>query len=98
VDDINISTFFTFYMIATGEATPRPINGNWRKFDVMRGRVPHITAHTNGKTFTEKLGLIKKLRPLTFCINDSENAPDSHRRMIPEFLSEIFPDKCQYEC
>lgn len=40
---------------------------------------------------------MEKYDPTFFCMNDSENATDEHRRMAKEYLAGRFPDKSGFE-
>ncbi len=96
-DDLNISTFFSYYMIATNKAYPRKINGIRILLDFLIGRVHHVTATAGSKDFSKRLMQIKKQKPLTFCINDGEASSEHDRQIIRRYLSGLFPQKSMYE-
>jgi hypothetical protein len=96
-DDILIGSLFSFYMVAAKGVRPRTINGLRAIIDFFSKRVHHITANISGKRFQKRMAQIRHQKPLTFCINDTENSFDSDRKMIRKFLSDLFPEKCVYE-
>lgn len=96
-DDLNISEFFSLYMMAAHKVAARPTNGFPGVIEALAGKRFHKSAHMGTRQFLKKLAYIKSRRPLTFCINDSEQATAQLRKESSHMLAEMFPHKCEYE-
>ena len=85
------------WMVASGKGVPRPINGVAEVLDTLRGRLHHVGATLGNSNVPRKCAKIRWLRPLTFCLNDSEKARPEDRAFMLRFMEDLFPLPCRFE-
>ena len=57
----------------------------------------YIGLNSGNQKVEHYLGLIKKYRPLSFCLNDWPGNNQAVDEIIYGFLNEMFPEKSKYE-
>lgn len=65
-----------------------------------RGHLHYVTQKTSFRLHIQNerhYGKLERFNPIFFCMNDSEYAEDTDRRMASEFLDRRFPEKSQFE-
>ena len=65
-----------------------------------RGHLHYVSQHTSFRFHIDNRKLyrkFKKYHPMLFCMNDSQYANDDDRRLASKFVSELFPNKSQFE-
>ena len=92
-----VITLYPLYLLETGKGKKYPINGIYQFLHFLKGKTFHIGASLGDANYKSKMNRIKLLKPLTFCINDSENASNLDREVLKTFLAEMFPNKSKYE-
>ena len=98
-NNTNLTTyiFYPIYALATGQGVARQINGMPQFWDFLKGRVCHIGASLGDSNYRKKMQMIKILKPLTFCLNDSDSATDNDRKKLVKTLEEFYPKKSHFE-
>lgn len=95
--DITLPVLYASWMMASKRGRVRVINGLFQFFDALRGRLHHLGASLGDENQVRKCAMIRYLRPLTFCLNDSEKArPEDHALML-RLLQEFFPVPSRFE-
>ena len=89
--------FYAIYALATKQGVARQINGTSQFIDFIKGRVHHVGASLGDHNYQKKVRRIKLLKPLTFCLNDSDSATDSDRKELIHMLEEFYPEKSKFE-
>jgi hypothetical protein len=97
MDDICIFHLYPLFLLAKGLGKLRLLNHEGLLFDLLHGRISHVGASLGDDNITQKIRRIKRFKPLTFCLNDSENASDSDRYQLRCFLDEYFPERSRFE-
>lgn len=95
--DVVVPLLYSCWMLASGKGSPRTINGLSQILDTLHGRLRHLGASLGDSNFSQKCALIRRLRPLTFCLNDSEKARHEDRMTMIRFLQELFPVPSRFE-
>lgn len=96
--DVNLTMLYPLYVLAEDLGTLKMVNGVAQLKDFFCGRgVAHIGASIGDKNMEKKMWAIRRLRPRTFCLNDSPGASAEDRKRLREFLQSQFPDPCRYE-
>ncbi len=95
--DVVVPMLYTCWMLAAGKGHPREINGIFQILDALRGRLHHLGTSLGDHNFPRKCALIRRLHPLTFCLNDSENARADDRAAMLRLLREFFPVPSRFE-
>ena len=102
--DIWIIALDAFYSIAIGENIPysvKPYRKNYKKYhlNVVKKKRDYVFIPLNITIdrIESKIKAIKNYSPLMFCINDYPNTDDNKYRMVKNFLSGIFKNKCEFE-
>lgn len=96
-DDVNITTLYPLYLIATKKGRIRTINGFRQLVDFATSGIRHIGASIGDDNFAHKINMIKNFKPLTFCLNDAQKADIDSRNKAIQFLQFLFPDKSIFE-
>lgn len=97
INDVSIHALFSYFSIATGKGKLRVINGGRQIIDALLGRLRHMGATIGANNFEKKLKLIKRLKPLTICLNDGDGARENHYKAVNEFLKNLYPHASKYE-
>lgn len=102
-DDDMQRCFVNLYAIATQRAEMRKV-GRYNRIDGLMGRV---SAFLTSRFATDSRCIplshpnfdkvIAKYNPLMFCMNDDENATDTDRHRMIDFLEKMFPEKSSFE-
>lgn len=99
--DMSPFPLYCLYLLASGNGKLRRINGLAQIIGFLHGRVPHIGASLGDDNMEAKIHLIRRLRPLTFCLNDAEHGAavdaSSDRERLRKVLEAYFPNKSCYE-
>lgn len=99
LDSENVMTvlLYALFLTASKRGKVVPVNGLRQLLHFAQGRVRHIGASLGDANCAAKMKWIRLLKPLTFCINDSEKAGEGERVMLREFLREMFPAPSRFE-
>lgn len=96
--DVRVGMLYPLFLLAEGKGEVRAVNGLRQVWDFFRGRgLAHLGASLGDPNFRSKTRAIKWLRPRTFSLNDAPWASETDRRMMREFLAEMFPEPSRYE-
>lgn len=95
--DVVVPLFYACWMRARGKGSLRVINGVSQVLDTLRGRLHHVGASLGDGNVARKCAMIRLLRPLTFCLNDSEKARPEDRAFMLRFMEDLFPLPCRFE-
>lgn len=95
--NVVIPVLYACWMLASGKGSPRTINGVFQVLDALRGRLRHLGASLGDSNLPHKCAMIRRLRPLTFCLNDSEKARPEDRTAMLQLLQELFPVPSRFE-
>ena len=96
-DNIITYLFYPYFLLASEKGISRKVSGLPQVLDFFRGRICHVGASLGDKNYKTKMRRIKFLKPLTFCINDSENATEADIIYLQNFLNTLFPKKSKFE-
>jgi len=96
-EDMMTTLLYALFLIASKRGVAVPVNGLHQIVHFVQGRVRHIGASLGDVNCAAKMKRIRLLKPLTFCINDSEKAGESERTSLREFLREMFPTPSRFE-
>ncbi len=96
-ENLLTTTFYPLYLLATNKGVLCPINGIQQFLHFLAGQTHHVGASLGDKNYKAKIKRIKFLKPLTFCVNDSENASQADRAYLQDFLTSMFPEKSKFE-
>jgi len=102
-EDVLIFHLFGFYSILKKIGYPKYV----KTVDTKKKLIYQFTSfykkftfgyiNLDQKNILEHLVRIKKERPFTFCLNQTENTPVENLKTISNFLNEYFPEKCEFE-
>lgn len=99
--DMSPFPLYCLYLLASGNGKLRRINGLAQVMGFLRGRVPHIGASLGDDNMEAKIRLIRRLKPLTFCLNDADHGAtvnaSGDRERLRKVLEAYFPNKSRYE-
>ena len=94
---VSIAKLYPLYAIATGYGQLYQLSGLNAVHDFVKKRIKHIGVSLGDNNYHHKLNLIQKLKPLTFCINDSQYCNDDDISLFQQFMENLFPEKSKFE-
>ncbi len=97
LNDISMTMLYPLYLLATEQGLLRRINGIWQLRDMFSGGVCHMGTSLGDHNWKRKLAAIARMRPKTFCLNDSTYASDADRAVLRTWLAARFPAPCRFE-
>jgi hypothetical protein len=97
MDDISIFHLYSLYLLAQGIGKRRLLNHEGLLRDLVCGRISYLGESLGDKNFSKTLKRIRRQKPLTFCLNDSEDATDSDRNAMRQLLEDFFPQPSRFE-
>tara|TARA_Y100001936_G_C16084013_1_gene680133 strand:+ start:2391 stop:3437 length:1047 start_codon:yes stop_codon:yes gene_type:complete len=102
--DLVFSTLVAYYLIATNKSEPIKIKpyrkDYWKyKFNIFRKNRDFlfIPLYMHKKKIIERFNIIKKYKPLMFCVNDGLNTIEANSLIAIKELDNIFPKKSEFE-
>ena len=95
--DVSITALYPLYLLATGKGRVRTVNGIRQIMDAFCGGVYHMGASLGDSNMEKKLKNIVRLRPRTFCINDSTAASERDRTLFCETVLSMYPEPSPFE-
>lgn len=74
------------------------LGGVSKIISILKKELKHIETCADSRRYKKRLAAIKRLKPKTFCINDTEDTTEEDTLTTQNFLKSMFPEKCKYEC
>ena len=95
--DVTIPELYCYYLLATEQGVFRQLNGLPKLLSMLAGRPHHLGTSLLSKKFATVSALLRFMKPVTLCFNNSEKAEQKHIDRMLAIYARLFPKPSRFE-